>query len=351
MPTTNALTFSSPMEQLNYERFRYPCPLVQKRMLIVYDSLNSEDSDLEIANRYDCCRKSVSSYVSMYQAGGIAALMRVGYGTNKSSLDSHKESILANFEAKPPVNSAEAGARIKVLTGIERSPTQVRAFMKRHGLKFVKLGHIPSKADTEKQQEWVEKTFEPALESAQKAESVLFFMDAAHFVLGAFLCAVWAKCRLFVRSSAGRNRINVLGVVNAITKEVITITNTSYINANVIIDFFTMLRAQIPNEKRIDIICDNARYQHCNLVIEAAKLLNINILFLPSYSPNLNIIERLWKFTKKEILYAKYYETPDKFHNAINNFMQNINKNHIHKLNNLLTLNFQFFKDVKIYPV
>ena len=76
-------------------------------------------------------------------------------------------------------------------------------------------------------------------------------------------------------------------------------------------------------------------------------------MFLPSYSPNLNIIERLWKFTKKTILYAKYYESPAKFHQAITGFFQTVNQKYNADLKNLLTLNFQFFqnKTAEIYPV
>ena len=98
---------------------------------------------------------------------------------------------------------------------------------------------------------------------------------------------------------------------------------------------------------------DNARYQHCRFVLDAAEKLNITLLFLPAYSPNLNIIERLWKFTKKKILYAKYYDSPVKFHNAVTGFLQDINKKYQDDLKNLLTLNFQIFKNenVLIYPV
>ena len=103
----------------------------------------------------------------------------------------------------------------------------------------------------------------------------------------------------------------------------------------------------------IKIVLDNARYQHCKLVEEAAKTLGISLLFLPSYSPNLNSIERLWKFTKKKILYAKYYDTPAKFHLAITAFFQTANQKHNAELENLLTLKFQFFQNQNavIYPV
>lgn len=106
-------------------------------------------------------------------------------------------------------------------------------------------------------------------------------------------------------------------------------------------------------ELPIKIVLDNARYQHCLLVEEYAKQLNIVLLFLPSYSPNLNIIERLWKFTKKSILYAKYYESPNEFHQAVTGFFQTVNQKHNADLAKLLTLNFQFVenKSAEIYPV
>ena len=118
-----------------------------------------------------------------------------------------------------------------------------------------------------------------------------------------------ASPRLFIKAASGRNRINVLGAVNAITKEVLTLSNTTYISADTIVAFFIKLKEHY-GDLPLKIVLDNARYQHCEFVENAANKLNITLLFLPPYSPNLNIIERLWKFTKKTILYAKYYETP-----------------------------------------
>ena len=158
--------------------------------------------------------------------------------------------------------------------------------------------------------------------------------------------------RLFVKASSGRNRINVLGVVNAITKEVLTLNNTTYITANTIVAFLKQLRKYY-GKLPIKIVLDNARYQHCKLVEDAARSLNITLLFLPSYSPNLNIIERLWKFTREKILYGKYYDTPQKFHMAINNFFCTINQKYNSEINKRLSLRFQYFdnKNVLFYPV
>ena len=340
------------IQRLNYERFYYPCPIVQKRLHAVYLKAVFEISNTMIGHITGLKRQSVSYWIQAYQAGGFDSLCQFNYGTNKSELENHSMSILKSFADRPPMSACEAKSRIEELTGISRSPSQVRTFMKKHGLQYIKTGHIPAKADVEKQRKWVTSTLEPAIEEAQNGECHLLFLDAAHFILQPFICALWCVTRLFIKAASGRNRINVLGVVNAITKEVLTLCNTTFISAETIVVFLKQLKKHY-GDLPLKIVLDNARYQHCQLVEDAANTLNITLLFLPSYSPNLNIIERLWKFTKKTILYAKYYETPDKFHFAITDFFQTINQKYNPDLKKLLTLNFQFFEkeNVLIYPV
>lgn len=340
------------IQVLNYERFYYPCPIVQKRIHAVYIKATVGLSDTVIAQLTGLHRHSVRHWLQVYQAGGFESLCQINYGTNKSELENHTDSILKSFTERPPMSACEAKSRIEELTGISRSPSQVRTFMKRHGLHYIKTGHIPAKADSEKQQQWVKSKLEPAIEEAENGECHLLFMDAAHFILEPFICALWCVARLFIKASSGRNRINVLGTVNAITKEILTLSNTTFISAETIVSFFKQLKEHY-GDLPLKIVLDNARYQHCKLVEAEAKQLNITLLFLPSYSPNLNIIERLWKFTRKTILYAKYYDSPLKFHQAITGFFQSVNQKYYTDVKNLMTLKFQFFKNenVLIYPV
>jgi transposase len=326
--------------------------MVQKRLHAMYLYVTTAFSQTQISKICGLHRNQVREWVRILEAEGIEALYKNNYGTNKSELDHFSESILDSFRKHPPMNTHEAKARIEEMTGISRSPSQIRAFMKRHGLRYIKTGHVPAKADMEKQRKWVKETLDPAIEEARNGVCQLLFLDAAHFVLQPFICALWCVSRLFVKASAGRNRINVLGAVNALTKEVITCSNTSYITAETIVDFLKQLRLHYGNMP-LKIVLDNARYQHCKLVQQQAEQLGITLLFLPAYSPNLNIIERLWKFTKKKILYARYYATPELFHQAITGFFQNINKKYHSELKTLLTLNFQFFENQNalFYPV
>lgn len=168
-------------------------------------------------------------------------------------------------------------------------------------------------------------------------------------MFGAFLSALWCITRLWIKAPSGRQRFNVLGAIDAITKEVITITNTDYINSTTVCALLNKIKALNPSIP-ISIFLDNARYQRCKLVTDLAASLNIDLEFLPSYSPNLNLIERLWKFVKKKCLYAKYYPSFDAFTASIQSCLAQTATMHLTELQSLLTLNFQSFENCSPCP-
>ena len=175
-----------------------------------------------------------------------------------------------------------------------------------------------------------------------EGKRTVFFIDAAHFVLAPFLGYLWCFTRLFLKAPSGRQRFNVLGALNAITHELVTITNETYINAQSVCDLLwkiTRLNLDTP----VTFLLDNARYQRCTTVKNLATQLNIELIFLPPYSPNLNLIERLWKFVKKQCLYSKYYSEFTKFKNSIMDCLQKTHSQYKQELVSLLTLNFQTF--------
>jgi transposase len=188
---------------------------------------------------------------------------------------------------------------------------------------------------------------EPRLEEAKKGKRAVFFVDAAHFVLAPYLGMLWGFVRQFVRAPAGRQRFNVLGALNAITFELILATNDTYINANSVCDLLRRIAAcglTVP----VTLILDNARYQKCRLVMDLAKSLGIEMLYLPTYSPNLNLIERLWKFVKKKCLYSTYYKDFILFKQAISSCLAQTHTTHKAALDSLLTLHFQTFNKSQI---
>lgn len=167
---------------------------------------------------------------------------------------------------------------------------------------------------------------------------------------GAFLGYLWCFCRVFLRAPSGRDRFNVLGALNAITHEVILEHNDTYITSTTVCYLLERLRKHSP-DKPISIVLDNARYQRCRLVMARALELGIDLVFLPSYSPNLNLIERLWKFVKKECLYSKYYATFSAFKTAIHDCIAQGHLLHKEELESLLTLQFQTFENTQVLTV
>jgi transposase len=149
------------------------------------------------------------------------------------------------------------------------------------------------------------------IEKAKSGLIELFFMDASHFVMGGFPGRVWSIVRKWVKTASGRQRFNVLGALNFVTKKVETVVNTTYITSTEVIAMMEKLSQTCV--KPIKIILDNARYQRCKAVIESAASLGIELVFLPTYSPNLNLIERVWKLVKSSVLSCSYLETFDLF--------------------------------------
>ena len=148
--------------------------------------------------------------------------------------------------------------------------------------------------------------------------------------------------RLFLRTPSGRQRFNVLGALDYATKDLITVTNLTYITAETVCQLLTTLAAQDPGIP-ITLVLDNARYQRCRLVQDLANSLGIELLFLPSYSPNLNLIERLWKFVKGECLNGKYYKTFPDFQASIEDCLRKTSTKHRDALDSLISRNFQLF--------
>ena len=206
---------------------------------------------------------------------------------------------------------------------------------------------IPAKADPVVQAEFLNASLEPRILEAEKGERALLFMDAAHFVWQLYLGVLWCVTRIFIPAASGRTRVNVLGAYDPIKNVLVKIVNRSYINSLTVIELLEMIKATYFDQP-ITIVLDNAKYQRCKAVIEKAAELHIDLLFLPTYSPNLNLIERLWRFVKKECLYSKYYETANEFESSIVTCLDEINFGKKQKLKSLMTLKFQLFPEPQL---
>jgi transposase len=189
----------------------------------------------------------------------------------------------------------------------------------------------------------------PCLDAAVAGEGHVLFVDAAHFVFGTFLCCLWSFARIFLRAASGRQRFNVLGAWDAVARRLIAVTNTTVVNTETMCELLRKI-AGSGLSGPITLVLDNARYQR-NAIVEAlAKELGIRLLFLPSYSPNLNLIERLWRFIKRRALYGRYHPTFVEFQAAIQEVLDGLSMAYAEDLKTLMTLNFQQFEDVSLLP-
>jgi hypothetical protein len=166
-------------------------------------------------------------------------------------------------------------------------------------------------------------------------------------VFGTFLCCLWSIARIFVRAASGRQRFNVLGAWNAVTRQLITVTNTTVVNTETMCELLRKIAA-LQLMGPITLVLDNAKYQRNAIVQALAAELGIRLLFLPSYSPNLNLIERLWGFLKRKSVYGKYHANFGSFRAAIETTLAGVFTTHAEALKSLMTLKFQTFEDVSL---
>jgi len=348
------ITFSeADVQAIAHDRYHHPDPHVQRRMEILWLKHHHFRHD-RIVSLADCSRSTVQRTLSSYLDGGLQRIREVPVRETHSVLDDHRLSLEEIFTKQPPRSVKQARHVIEQHTGVRRSLTQVRHFLHRLGLSPRKVAAIPippkSTLDehVKTQAEFRETKLEPRLEEARQGLRQVLFVDAAHFVFAPFLGVLWCVARLYIRAASGRKRYNVLAALDCVSHKLIQVTNHTYINAeSVCLLLRAVADAAVPGVP-ITLVLDNARYQKCALVADLAKQLGIELLYLPSYSPNLNLIERVWKFVKAECLRSTYYDHHEKFNAAIQQCLDDLPTKHKDAMDSLLTHNFQTFENVSL---
>jgi transposase len=173
----------------------------------------------------------------------------------------------------------------------------------------------------------------------------LYFVDAAHLLHQAVPGHGWIKRKRTVelKTNSGRNRLNVLGAYSPDDQTLVVIEDTVSCDAQMVCQLRYKLRATHPSpDAPILVVLDNARYQRAHRVQELAEELQITLLFLPPYSPNLNLIERFWKFLRKHVTRNRFYATFAEFRVAIQRVLHNL-RDYTDELASLMTENFHLF--------
>jgi transposase len=289
------------------------------------------------------CIRTVRKKIKMVRDGNWKEVEIKGGRGRKSKLADYKQEIKEEIESKNYKSRQQIVAIIKQKFNIIISVSAVGRFMKQNGIKRLKCGSLPAKADPVKQREFLETILRPLMELAKAGSAMLFFMDASHFVMGNdYLDYVYCTVRRYFKTGSGRQRYNVLGALDFVGKKVLTITNNTYITAVEVCELLNKIADEYKGQI-IYIILDNAKYQKCKLVLETATQLGINLVYIPPYSPNLNLIERYWKYVKGNMS-LEYHENYQSFFEKIDSI---IALNDIKALESLITENFQIFDNMK----
>lgn len=279
------------------------------------------------------------SYISI----GVDGLMKDNYTGGTSKLTERQQTkLIEHLESNMYLTAKEISAFVKKTFKVTYTPKGMTSLLHQLGFTYKKPKHIPGKADIEAQKAFIKKY--RRLQKKKAPEDRIYFMDGVHPMHNSQPAYGWIRKgrNMVLKANTGRQRINLNGAYN-LEDHTVVIQEAEMINSQSTVSLMTEMLQKQPLGK-IYVILDNARYYRSELVQKFVKRnKRIRLLFLPSYSPNLNVIERLWKFFKKKILYNTYYEEFAVFRKYCLNFFKNIEKFRT-ELQSLMTDNFQLIQ-------
>jgi len=283
--------------------------------------------------------KTSRHYFDRYQQGGVPALLEDHYPGAEPKLDEHQTKELDQYLQEHLLPDAKAViAYIQRQYKVEYSVSGVTDLLHRLGFSYKKPTHVPGKQDPAQQEAFL-REYE-RLKARKGKKDPIYFADATHPQHNSIPAYGWIKKgqEKKLKPNCGRQRLNINGAINLETREPM-VRFYAAINAQSAMDLFARLEARHPRAKVIYVIVDNARYYRSRVLKQALKGTKIKLIFLPPYSPNLNLIERFWKFFKKKVLNNQYYETFAEFEQACKNFFRQW-KTYLPELQTLLTEKF-----------
>jgi transposase len=302
--------------------------------------LHKQFSAQDIADSLGIDDETVHRYRRAFQALGLQSYLDAGFVPYTGKLSDEQEAQLcAEVRANLYLDSREVVAYIEHTFGIRYSRSAVTKLLKRLGFVYKKTKAVPAFADRKAQEQFVA-TLETLLERAE--DQVVYFNDGVHPLHNTRPDYGWIfHGETFdMPTNPGRNRVNLTGALNAHDVTDIEVLEADRINAQATMALWETLLLKHP-DKTIYNICDNAKYYHARVLKDwLAQNPRCKVLYLPPYAPNLNLIEHLWKYLRKEVISHYFYETFDEFRRAILGFFRNI-KEHKQALESLLTLKFR----------
>jgi len=269
--------------------------------------------------------ETLRQYLEKYKTGSVEALIRTNYKGGHCFLNADQICKLKEeLETAIYLTTASVVEYVSTTFDIQYTVSGMTNLLHTMGYEYKKPTLVPGNPDLEAQELFVEQYEDFMLQKPSNVE--VLFVDAVHPQHNSMAAYGWIKRgqKREVKTNSGRDRINLHGAMNAETLE-LTVIESDTVNGDSSLQLFEMINAKYPAAPQILLILDNARYHYSHyLREELLKYPRIKLVFLPPYSPNLNLIERLWKFFKKKVLYNKYHESIKEFRQACIDFFSNI---------------------------
>ncbi len=305
---------------------------------------DDEHSNKFIAKSLQIGRHQVTKILQRYQQEGWPALIASGnhQGSKAKLSQEQQQALKIELSINIYATAHQVIAWVDQQWEVKYEVSGMQKLLKRLGFSYKKNRLVPSKADPELQRQFVQ--WFAGLRKHLGPYALLLFCDAAHFKHNAEAGYGWSlKGKPHqIPSNTGRQRYNVLGAYDPQSQKYCFMLTESNINQDKIIEFLTLLRTKFPDKETIYLILDNASYNHAHRVKDAAREQKIILDYLPPYSPNLNPIERLWKFVRKKFFKDKYRATFATFCQQLDDFFANLDQ-YRDELASLITENFELF--------
>ena len=282
---------------------------------------------------------TLSIYVKSYKKSGIDGLLQDNRNGKSCKLNPKQISELCHeLNNTIHLTTASIISFVKSKFDVNYTNSGMRDLLHRLNYVYKKPTLVPGNPDSD-EQEIFALQYENFMQSKPKDVEVLF-LDAVHPEHNALASYGWIKKgqRRELKTNSGRQRLNLHGAINAETFEV-TVIESETVNKDSTINLLSMIANKYPAASSIKVILDNARYHYSKDVKEYVNTSKIDLVFLPTYSPNLNLIERLWQFFKKKVLYNTYYSGIISFRKACVNFFRNLEK-YYHEISRFMTADF-----------
>ncbi len=283
----------------------------------------------EIANVLLLDENTISNWKKRYfERKNLIDYLFHEYRGYEGKLSTKEEALVSQYTEKTLItDSKQIRLFIKSNFGKSYSKSGILDLLHRLGFSYKQTSLIPSKMDPVKQAAF-KKAYEEFVENIKEDEAIVF-MDGMHPYHNPGISKAWIKVGQDkeILANSGRNRCNLNGAYNPITQEVL-VRNYKTINTETVISFFKELEVFYYNKAEIYAIVDNAKYYKNPCVQAYLKTSRIKMIFLPTYSPNLNLIERFWKLLKKEAINNIYYEHFRDFQDAVLTFCNKSSPQH-----------------------